>query len=471
MGKGTSATVCVVEAAKVEAVKRRKGSEDVPLAYITYKELQLHNTPSDCWVTISGKVYDLTKWLDTHPGGSMPILDIAGQDATEIFTAFHNENIWGYLPKFYIGELEVKETSPIVADYRKLLRELHDEGLFKTDMRFYYTILFTLASLFACVVAGVVFTSSTAVHMGCAVLLGLVWNQCSFIGHDAGHNGITKSRKIDSYIGLLAGNIMTGIGIAWWKSTHNVHHLVCNSLNYDPDVQHVPLLAISSRLFSSLYSNFHARIMPFDSVARAFVSVQHLTYYPIMIVARVNLYAQTLMLLCSRDKVPNRLQDALGVAAFWTWFACLLAALPNVYERLAFAVICHAMTAILHIQISLSHFPMPTYEGRPEIDTFVQTQLNGTLDVDCHPWLDWFHGGLQYQIEHHLFPRLPRHNLRQVTTKVQALCKKHNLPYCMEANKMLIAALRTAAMAARDLSKPAPKLSESIIWDAVNARG
>lgn len=57
------------------------------------------------------------------------------------------------------------------------------------------------------------------------------------------------------------------------------------------------------------------------------------------------------------------------------------------------------------------------------------TQVNGTMNWSCPAWLDWFHGGLQFQIEHHLFPALPRHNLRKASLLVQPLCQEFNLHY------------------------------------------
>lgn len=86
--------------------------------------------------------------------------------------------------------------------------------------------------------------------------------------------------------------------------------------------------------------------------------------------------------------------------------------------------------------------------------------------------MDWFHGGLQFQIEHHLFPRLPQCNLRKVSPFVKELCKKHGLPYnsvsVWEANVMTIGTLRTAALQARDLANPVPK---NLVWEAVNTHG
>jgi delta8-fatty-acid desaturase len=63
------------------------------------------------------------------------------------------------------------------------------------------------------------------------------------------------------------------------------------------------------------------------------------------------------------------------------------------------------------------------------------------MNIESNWLTDWFHGGLQFQIEHHLFPRVPRHNLRAVQPHVKAFCARHHLPYVSvtfaEANRMV----------------------------------
>ena len=74
------------------------------------------------------------------------------------------------------------------------------------------------------------------------------------------------------------------------------------------------------------------------------------------------------------------------------------------------------------------------------------------MNWSCPPALDWFHGGLQFQIEHHIFPRLPRHNLRAASRLVQPLCKQHGLPYIspgfIQAVCMTLQTLRKTALKA-----------------------
>jgi delta8-fatty-acid desaturase len=64
-----------------------------------------------------------------------------------------------------------------------------------------------------------------------------------------------------------------------------------------------------------------------------------------------------------------------------------------------------------------------------ESESFAQRQLRTTMDVDCPAWLDFIHGGLQFQAVHHLFPRVPRHNLRKVQFMIREFCDDTGVPY------------------------------------------
>ena len=79
---------------------------------------------------------------------------------------------------------------------------------------------------------------------------------------------------------------------------------------------------------------------------------------------------------------------------------------------------------------------------------FAAAQVRGTINWSCPAWLDWLHGGLQFQIEHHLFPRMPRHHLRKASPHVQALCLELGLPYHMPTFFGVCKPLRTLLSAA-----------------------
>jgi len=110
----------------------------------------------------------------------------------------------------------------MIADYRDMTKAISNAGLMRHDPSFYLERAAILAVAMAVIVYGVVGASSLAAHMLSAVGLGLWWIQVSFIGHDAGHNSITGDRSIDSSIGYLVGNTLTGISIGWWKVSSHI---------------------------------------------------------------------------------------------------------------------------------------------------------------------------------------------------------------------------------------------------------
>nr|ADC34632.1 delta-8 sphingolipid desaturase [Primula auricula] len=433
--------------------------------YVTEEDLRKHNKKGDLWISIQGKIYDVTDWIKDHPGGDSPLLNFSGQDATDAFIAFHPGTAWQHLDKLFTGlYLKDFEPSEVSKDYRKIASEISKMGLFEKKE---HTVIYCLAFitlLFTASMGCVFLSNSLWSHIFGGGLLGFAWVQMSYLGHDSGHYVMMSNKKFNKIAQILSGNCLTGISMAWWKWTHNAHHIACNSLDYDPDLQHLPVFAVSTTLFRNITSVFYGRELTFDFIPKLFVSYQHFSFYPVMAVGRINLFIQTFLLLFSRRKVPDRALNILGILLFWTWFPLLVSCLPNWTERFLFVLASFTVTSIQHIQFCLNHFSGDTYVGPPTGTDWVEKQTRGTIDISCSTWMDWFHGGLQFQLEHHLFPRLPRCNLRKVSPVVKDLCKKHNLPYrslsFFEANVATLKTLRDAAMQAQGL-----------LWEAVNTHG
>ena len=459
----------------------------------TAEQVAAHDSVDDTWVSVDGAVYDLTSWIPRHPGGSIPLRQYAGRDMTDAFRAYHGPDgkASKTLRSYYVGDLidsdfdqDLLETSSrgSTGSREETLSDAEDAALafrelakglekdFHTDYRHYFKLFCCLSTLFLSAVYCVV-GEGTGVyaHMLGAVLLGVFWQQTMFVGHDAGHGAITHDHGKDFFIGLIVGNLCNGVGITWWTTTHNAHHCACNSLECDPDIQHMPVLAVTPKYFASVYSLYHQRTMAFDFAAKALVSVQHYSFYPIMAVARFNLYAQTLILLATSKEIKpaRRALEFIVVTAYFAWLSALVSCLPDWKERIAFALLSHAVGGLIHVQICLSHFSRAVFEGRPESHKWVQMQLNGTMDIDCPRWLDWFHGGLQFQTEHHLVPRMPRHKLREFREGVvKPFLRRHGLrhdqPTFWEANVEVWRTLKESAKQA--------KLSPAFVH-AVNLEG
>jgi len=249
-----------------------------------------------------------------------------------------------------------------------------------------------------------------------------------------------------------------------------VHHVVTNSPEHDPDIQHVPFFAISERFFESLRSTYYGHIMTYDVFAKFFIKYQSYLYYPVLTFGRFNLYVlswQYLILGQGPRKGPaawHRWFEIVGQIFFWYWFGYLVLSksIPTAWDRFAFVMISHMVTMPLHVQITLSHFAMSTADLGVN-ESFAQKMLRTTMDVDCPQWLDFFHGGLQFQAVHHLFPRMPRHNLRRAQKLVQQFCEDTEIPYALygfvDGNKQVIGRLGQVGQQARILAECQKKVA------------
>lgn len=342
---------------------------------------------------------------------------------------------------FVIGRVsntDQKVTSELVRDYLAIDEQLRAEGLYVTNYLWYLGVTIWLISLLGSAIylirRGSASENLREILLG-GLFLGGFWQQCAFVGHDLGHNSVSHDRFTDWWLGVP---VVCGFGmsIQWWKRSHNVHHVFSNSIDWDSDIQHLPFLALDERIIKGFHSVYHGFAFNFGRIERFLVSWQLFMFYPVMMLARLNMHIQSYILLFqfSVKSYVRRPIEGLCLCFYWVWYIWLLRHIPR-WDWIAYTVlVAHAVVALIHIQITLSHFAMPFYEGtryRPrDREEWIRKQFGTTMDVDCSPWLDWFHGGLQFQLVHHMFSRVPRHNLRYVRNKyILPFAKKHGLKY------------------------------------------
>ena len=344
--------------------------------------------------------------------------------------------------------LDPETQDNIVRKYRELQKRIEAEGLYRCS----YSSYGIECIRYGIALAMFIFLLRSGWYITSAFPLGFLWHQLAFTVHDACHMGITHSYHVDSTLAMLIANYLGGLSACWWKHNHNVHHLVTNSPEHDPDIEYLPFFAITHRFFESLVSTYYERAMEYDAFGKFMILYQQYTYYPIMMVARFNLYrlgwAHTLF-GTGPKKGPawwHRYFELVGQVFFWTWYGygVVYKTIPDGWSRFLFVLISHAITSPLHVQITLSHFAMSTTDmGITE--SFPQKMLRTTMDIDCPQWLDFLHGGLQFQAIHHLYPRIPRHNLRRTQKLVQEFCNEVDIPYALygfvDGNKAVIGRL------------------------------
>lgn len=363
--------------------------------------------------------------------------------------------------------LDFDTQDAIVAKYRDLGERIKAEDLYKCNYWAYaievtrYSILFSLTFLFL----------NWGWYVASAVCLGAFWHQLVFTAHDAGHMGITHGFHTDTVIGIIVADFFGGLSIGWWKRNHNVHHIVTNAPEHDPDIEHMPFMAVSHRFFTSMRSTFYDRVMEYDAVAKFMLRIQPYTYYILLLFGRLNLYRLSWDFLLARrgpTKGPawwHGWFEITGQLCFITWYfyGVLYKSIPNNSDRLVFFLISHMVPMPVHAQICLSHFAMSTSDMGPH-ESFPQKMLRTTMDIECPQWLDFFHGGLQFQVIHHLFPRIPRHNLRRTQKLVQDFCNDVGIPYALygfvDGNRQVVGTLAEVSRQAAILAKCQKVISE-----------
>lgn len=212
------------------------------------------------------------------------------------------------------------------------------------------------------------YTQATSIwgEIASAALLGALWHQLTFVAHDAGHNGITGDAFKDRLIGTLIADYIGGLSLGWWKDNHNIHHLVTNHPEHDPDIQHIPFFAISGKFFGSLWSTYYKRVMAMDAFSKVLIGVQHKIYYVVLSLARFNLYANSYGFLALKARRNGWFAfETAGVAFFWCWFGGLLWSLPNAKSRLIYLLVSHVVASPVHVQVRSRKSLLVSYQANP----------------------------------------------------------------------------------------------------------
>jgi fatty acid desaturase len=312
----------------------------------------------------------------------------------------------------------------------------------------YYVWKVLSTTLIAVAGAAVTIYSDTfAMKMAGAFLIGLFWQQCGWLAHDFAHNQVFKNRRINDLVVLMVGNLYQGFSVAWWKNKHNTHHAIPNlheshedAHDGDPDIDTLPFLAWSSKLIQKTLNGHSAD----SGMARFMTRHQALLYFPILFFARITWALQSFFYVfdintfyftstsgaaSTNSNLHYPIAERLLLIAHYTWYACLTFIPNDPLTALAYLFVSNTTCGVLlAVAFGVGHNGMTVYDADKK-PGFAELQVTTTRNVHDNPLVGWFMGGLHYQIEHHLFPTVPRHNLRYVRQYVEPLCKKHKVPY------------------------------------------
>lgn len=247
-----------------------------------------------------------------------------------------------------------------------------------------------------------------------------------------------------------------------------------NHPSHDPDIEHLPFFAITPVFANSLWSSYYKRIFPFDGASKFFVSLQHKLFYVVMSFARFNLNRLSYLFLAKRAFAPQKSKhgrwstwlEIAGVVFFWCWYTAVLRGIDTWPKTIGFFLISNIVPSPLHVQIVLSHFSRSAADLGPT-ESFPHRQLRTTIDVICPPELAFLHGGLHLQVTHHLFPRLPRHNLARASQLVKQFAAEQGLEYAEFGFVQGNAEVRSVLKSVADQVKIVGMVAESEVREAM----
>ncbi|MFF0370657.1 fatty acid desaturase family protein [Micromonospora sp. NPDC005087] len=254
-------------------------------------------------------------------------------------------------------------------------------------------------------------------QLGVAVALAVVIAQAGFIGHDAGHRQIGRSRRANDLIGIVHGNLLTGISYGWWVDKHNRHHAHPNTEGMDPDISVAPLSFTTDQVRRR------------RGLGALFVRHQAYLFFPLLLLEGLHLHAISLRVVLGPRRLARRPAEAgLLVLHLGGYLAAVFLVLSPA-QAVAFILVNQGVLGLyLGCSFAPNHKGMPILGAEDNLD-YLRRQVVTSRNVRGGRFLDTVFGGLNYQIEHHLFPNMPCPNLRRAGPLVQRFCAKHDIDY------------------------------------------
>ncbi|MGB6456115.1 MAG: acyl-CoA desaturase [Streptosporangiaceae bacterium] len=266
-----------------------------------------------------------------------------------------------------------------------------------------------------------IFVGNSWTALAVAALVGMMFTQMGFIGHDAGHNQVFCTRRRNRMLGLAVGNALIGLSFGWWVPKHNAHHAHPNEMGRDPDIAEGLALASSDgaengrRTLASWLARWQAQL-----------------FFPLMVLRSSGMHVLGIKRLLRRRDRAAAVEASLLMLHAALYLTVVLWVLPPL-RALAFIGVQQAVFSLyLGISFAPNHKAMPIIETAT-VAGFARRQVVTARNITGGRFTTFLLGGLNYQIEHHLFPSMPRPNLPRVQGLVRDFCAATDLGYSEES--------------------------------------
>jgi fatty acid desaturase len=302
--------------------------------------------------------------------------------------------------------------------YAGLLREVKSAGLLKRRTGYYIRRIAVTALLLAAGWTAFVLIGDSWWQLAVAAFLAFVFTQVGFIGHEAGHRQISDSRRTNDLIGLVHADLAIGLSFDWWVDKHNRHHAHPNQEGKDPDIE-TGALAFTD-----------ADSANWGPAARMLYRYQAYVFFPLLLLEAINLHVASIRALLRPTGGRHRVWERVLFAANLVGYLGAVFLVLSPVKALVFIGVQQALFGLyLGCSFAPNHKGMAILAADDRSD-FLRRQVLTSRNVRGGWLIDYALGGLNYQIEHHLFPSMPRPNLRRAQPLVHEFCIRHDLPYC-----------------------------------------
>ncbi|HZW42690.1 MAG TPA: acyl-CoA desaturase [Agromyces sp.] len=334
-------------------------------------------------------------------------------------------------------------SADITRSYSALSLVVRESGLLSRTRWFYLILMGILLIALGGAVTGFILLGDSWFQLLIAGALGLIFTQFAFLAHEASHRQVFESGPANDRAGRAIAAGVVGISYAWWMTKHTRHHANPNKVGKDPDID-----------FDTISFTEESAAKERGSIMAFITRRQGYLFFPLLTLEGLNLHLISIRTLFDRRPVKGRgLELSLIAARFAVYFGAIFWMLPL---GMAFAFI-GVQLAVFGVYMGASFAPnhkgMPIIPADAKLD-FFSKQVLTSRNVSGGIWASMLLGGLNYQVEHHLFPNMPRPHLAKAREIVREHCRTLEVPYTettlMQSYGIVIQYLNRVGLAARD---------------------
>nr|WP_243728513.1 acyl-CoA desaturase [Microbacterium sp. BK668] len=326
--------------------------------------------------------------------------------------------------------------------YTDVSQVIRESGLLRRTPWFYALVGAGVAVGFAGTITGILLLGDSWLQLLMAAALGILFTQVAFLAHEAAHRQILTSGPANDRLARILGAGVVGMSTSWWSSKHTRHHANPNRVGKDPDIE------------VDTVSFLDADAAQARGLRRLVTRRQGWLFFPLLTLEGLNLHYLTLRHVLGREPVKDRWPE---IALLATRFALVLTPIFLLLPAgMAFAFV-GVQLAVFGVYMGASFAPnhkgMPVIAPNAKLD-FFSKQVRTSRNVSGGWWATWLMGGLNYQVEHHLFPNMPRPHLARAREIVREQCRSLGVPYTettlWRSYGIVIGYLNRVGLAARD---------------------